>query len=331
MHRRRKSARGWRSIDAALMKVVGQARELQTNGRKVCLAIGVFDGVHLGHQQVIRQTIADARQHEAMAVALTFDRHPNSVVAPERAPGLIYSLPQKLRAIESVGVDATLLIQFNESFSRKTGEQFVRELVEGFGAIHSICVGSAFTFGHKRSGNVELLRKLGAELKFQVHGLAALALDGETVSSTRIRNSIRAGDLDAASQMLGRSYAIAGKVLEGDRIGRTLGAPTANVDIAGLVLPPNGVYAVHAEVKAREFRAVANLGVRPTLNNPQPQQRFEVHLLDFDGDVYGQEIEVSFVEKLRDEKRFSSLDQLKQQIRADIAAARGMFGSKPLL
>jgi riboflavin kinase/FMN adenylyltransferase len=309
------------------MKVVRQARELQTNGRKVCLAIGVFDGVHLGHQQVIRQSIADARQHEAIAVALTFDRHPSSVVAPERAPQLIYSLPQKLRAIESIGVDATLLIGFTPEFSQKTGEEFVRELVNGFGSIHSICVGSAFTFGHKRSGNVDLLRKLGAEFKFQVHGLAALALDGETVSSTRIRHCIRAGNLDHASQMLGRSYAIAGEVIEGDRLGRTLGAPTANINIAGLVLPPNGVYAVHAEVKDRCHRAVANLGVRPTLANATPQQRFEVHLLDFSGDIYGQEMEVTFVDKLRDEQRFESLDALRDQINKDIAAARALFES----
>ena len=309
------------------MKVVRQARELQTNGRKVCLAIGVFDGVHLGHQQVIRQAIADARQHEAIAVALTFDRHPESVVAPERAPQLIYSLPQKLRAIESIGVDATFLIEFTPEFSRKTGEEFVRELVNGFGAIHSICVGSAFTFGHKRSGNVDLLRKLGGEFKFQVHGLAALALDGETVSSTRIRQCVRAGDLDDASQMLGRSYAIAGKVIEGDRVGRTLGAPTANIDIAGLVLPPNGVYAVHAEVKDRSHRAVANLGVRPTLSDAGLQQQFEVHLFDFSGDIYGQEMEITFVEKLRDEKRFESLEALKAQINKDITAARALFES----
>jgi riboflavin kinase / FMN adenylyltransferase len=309
------------------MKVVRQARELQTHGRKVCLAIGVFDGVHLGHQQVIRQTIADAGQHEALAVALTFDRHPSSVVAPERAPQLIYSLPQKLRAIESIGMDATLLIEFTEMFSRKSGEEFVRELVQDVGAIHSICVGSAFTFGHKRSGDVDLLRKLGGEYKFQVHGLAAVALDGQTVSSTRIRQSIRAGDLDGASQMLGRSYAIAGKVIEGDRLGRTLGAPTANIQIEGLVLPPNGVYAVHAQVKNQSHRAVANLGIRPTLASASPQQRFEIHLLDFSGDVYGQEMEVTFVEKLRDEQRFESLDALKFQISKDIAAARAIFES----
>lgn len=307
------------------MKVIGQARELQTKGRKVCLAIGVFDGVHLGHQQVIRQTIADARQHEAIAVALTFDRHPNSVVAPEHTPALIYSLPQKLRAIEAAGVDATLLVEFTKEFSAKTGETFVRELIQGFGAIYSICVGAEFTFGHKRSGNVALLRQLGAEFHFHVHGLAALALDGEPVSSTRIRDCIRSGNLDGASQMLGRSHAIAGKVLEGDRLGRTLGAPTANIDISGLCLPPNGVYAVHAEVRGNIYRAVANLGVRPTLNNPGPQQRFEVHLLDFNGDLYGAEVEVTFVEKLRAEQKFASLDELKKQIAMDIKGAAKIF------
>ena len=306
------------------MKVVRQPAELRTGGRKACLAIGVFDGVHLGHQQVIRQTIADARQHESLSVAITFDRHPSSIVAPDRAPQLIYSLPQKLRAIQAVGVDATLLIEFTEQFSRKSGEEFVRELVSGFGAIASICVGSSFTFGHRRSGNVELLRKLGQEFRFAVHGLAALALDGETVSSTRIRNSIRNAHLDDASQMLGRAYAISGQVIQGDQLGRTLGAPTANIDVRGLVLPPNGVYAVHADVGGTSHRAVANLGVRPTLGG-KPHQRFEVHLIDFVGDLYGAEMEVTFSKKLRDEKTFSSLDELKKQIARDIATARELF------
>jgi len=309
------------------MKVIRQARELQTHGRKVCLAIGVFDGVHLGHQQVIRQTIADARQHEALAVAITFDRHPNAIVAPERTPPLIYSLPQKLRAIETLGIDATLLIEFNREFSQRPADVFIRELARDFGSIHSVCVGSEFTFGHKRSGNVEVLRQLGRELNFNVHGLAALALDGETVSSTRIRNCIRAGDLDGASQMLGRAYAISGQVIEGDKIGRTLGAPTANIDIAGLVLPPHGVYAVHAEVGGRSHRAVANLGFRPTLSNPTPQQRFEVHLLDFNADLYGAELEITFADKLRDERKFDSLDALKAQIKSDIQSAEKIFSS----
>ena len=216
------------------MKIIHAATELAAGGRKVCLAIGVFDGVHLGHQQIIRQTIADAHQHDAIALVLTFDCHPNSIVAPDRVPPLIYSLPQKLRAIESIGADAVLLIQFDKKFSEQTGEEFIRSLALDFGKIHSVCVGADFVFGQKRSGNVALLKKLGGELGFTVHGLAAVALDSQTVSSTRIREMIRAGDFDAASQMLGRPYAIAGRVVEGDRLGRQLGFPTANLDVTGL-------------------------------------------------------------------------------------------------
>jgi riboflavin kinase / FMN adenylyltransferase len=309
------------------MRIIRQATDLDARGRKVCVAIGVFDGVHLGHQQVIRQMIADAEQHEALAVVITFDRHPNAVVAPDRTPELIYSLPQKLRAIESLRAEVTWLIEFDEKFSRQMGEEFIRKLVRDFGHVQSICVGSTFTFGHKRSGNVDLLRKLGRELHFSVHGLAAVALDGETVSSTRIRDAIRAGQLDAASQMLGRGYALAGVVVAGDAVGKKLGYPTANIDTRGLVLPPNGVYAAHAHLGQNVHRAVLNIGVRPTLKEPTPQRRVEVHLLNFKGDIYGQELEVSFAGKLRDERRFDSLDALRVQIARDIEAARELFGN----
>jgi len=173
------------------MKIIHAPGELSLGERKVCLAIGFFDGVHLGHQQIIRQTITDTRQHEAVAVVLTFDRHPNAVVAPSRVPPLIYSLSQKVRVIESLGAEVLLLIHFDKAYSEKSGEVFVRELVRDLGQIRSICVGANFTFGHKRSGNVELLRKFGGELNFAVHGLAAVSLDGKVVSSTRIRDAIR--------------------------------------------------------------------------------------------------------------------------------------------
>src|SRR5688572_1236331 len=308
------------------MQIIHQSTELGARGRKVCVAIGVFDGVHLGHQQVIRQMIADAEQHEAAAVVITFDRHPNAIVAPDRTPELIYSLPQKLRAIQSLGAQVTWLINFDENFSRQTGEQFIRNLSRDFGHIQSVCVGSTFTFGHKRSGNVDLLRKLGAELRFTVHGLAAVALDGQTVSSTRIRDAIRAGQLDAASQMLGRGYALAGMVVRGDGFGKKFGYPTANIDTSGLVLPPNGVYAGHARVGEQSHRAVLNIGVRPTLKEPKPHRRAEVHLLDFKGEIYDHELEVTFAGKLRDERKFESMDALRGQISRDVEAACDLFG-----
>jgi len=307
------------------VNVIHQATELVLGSRKVCLAIGVFDGVHLGHQQIIRQTLADARQQEGTALVVTFDKHPSTIVAPDRVPPLIYSPPQKFRAIESLGADALLVIHFDEPFSQQTGEAFIRHLAADLGRIQSICVGADFVFGHKRSGNVALLKRLGSELHFTVHGLAAVALDGQTVSSTRIREAIRAGDFDAASQMLGRAYSIAGDVERGDQLGHTLGFPTANLDTTDLLLPPTDVYAAHAAVNGNSHRAVLNLGRRPTVNQPTPQPRLEVHLLDFAGDLYGQELEVTFATKLRDEQKFASLEELKAQIARDIAVARTGF------
>jgi riboflavin kinase/FMN adenylyltransferase len=307
------------------VQLIHTANELKPGIRKVCLAIGFFDGVHLGHQQIIRQTITDARKHGALALVITFDQHPNTIVAPARVPPLIYSLPQKLRTIESLGPEAALVIHFDKVFSQKTGEAFIRELAGAWSGIQSICVGANFVFGHKRSGNVDLLKQLGSELKFSVHGMAAVSLDGKTVSSTRIREAVRAGELDAASQMLGRAYSIAGPVIEGNKLGRKIGFPTANLDATGLALPPSGVYAIHAIIRGKTHRAVLNIGTRPTLGEPNPPLRVEAHLLDFNSELYGEELEIVFAEKLRDEQKFPSIDELKAQITRDIERAKSLF------
>ena len=304
------------------MKLIHAAQDLKPGRRKVCLAIGFFDGVHLGHQQIIRQTVTDAHQHGAIALVLTFDRHPNAVVAPDHLPPLIYSLPQKLSAIESLGPDALLLVHFDEKFSRQTGGEFIRLLVRKLGKIQSLCVGTDFVFGHRRSGNVALLKALGRKLDFAVHGLAAVSLAGRIVSSTRIREAIRAGRLDAASQMLGRPYAISGSVVAGDRLGRQLGFPTANLDVTGLLLPPNGVYAGRARVKQIQYRVALNIGFRPTIAPALRRLCVEAHLLDFDGNLYGEELTVKIAGKLREEKKFASLAALRRQISHDIAALR---------
>jgi riboflavin kinase / FMN adenylyltransferase len=311
------------------MSVIREPSQLDPRSRKVCLAIGMFDGVHLGHQEVIRRAIADARQHDGVALVVTFDRHPAAVLAPERDPGLIYSLPQKLRAIEATGADVVWLIHFDEAFSRIQPEEFVRRIARDFGSICSISVGDSFKFGHERAGNVAMLNQLGEELHFNVHGLAAVALDAQTVSSTRIRQAVRAGQFDAAKQMLGRPYSLAGTVVEGDHLGATLGFPTANLDVTGLVLPPHGVYAVRAQNKGELYRAVANLGRRPTIQSSASAARVEVHLLEFNKNLYGKELEITFLGKLRDEQRFQSLDELKEQIARDITAAQPLFQFKP--
>jgi riboflavin kinase/FMN adenylyltransferase len=307
------------------MQLIHNAKELVRGDRKVCLAIGVFDGVHLGHQQIIRQTISDAKQFEGISVIVTFDCHPNTIVAPNHVPPLIYSPNQKFQVIEALGADALLVIHFDQQFSQTTGEQFIRGLASDLGNIKSICVGADFVFGHKRSGNVLLLKELGVQFNFAVHGLAAVALDDQTVSSTRIREAIRTGDFDAASQMLGRPYSLAGKIIRGDQLGRKIGFPTANIDTTGLLIPPNGVFAAHATVGGKQFRAVLNIGIRPTVNSATPSPRVEVHLLNFTGDLYDEEMEVTFVAKLRDEKKFASLEDLKMQITRDIADAGKRF------
>jgi riboflavin kinase / FMN adenylyltransferase len=307
------------------MKLVRAPGELQVGPGGVCLAIGFFDGVHLGHQQIIRQTIADARQHEALALVITFDHHPNTIVAPDRIPPLIYSLDSKLLTIESLGPEAVLLVHFDKAFSQLNAETFIRDLAREVVHVRSICVGANFTFGHKRAGNVELLTRLGAELNFVVHALASVSLDGKTVSSTRIRESIRSGNLDAAGQMLGRAYALRGPVIRGDGLGQKLGFPTANLDTSGLVLPPKGVYAVQVQSDSARHHAVLNIGVRPTLQSPTPELRVEVHLLDFSGNLYDQDLEITFLEKLREEKKFPNLQELKDQIGRDITEARALF------
>jgi len=307
------------------VKLLHQPSDLANGDRKVCLAIGMFDGVHLGHQQVLRQAIEDSHRSESRSVAVTFDRHPATVIAPNRTPTLLQTHAQRLRAIESLGIDAALLIEFDEAFSRKPGEEFVRELASGFRAIHSICVGASFAFGHKREGNVERLRALGQALGFHVHGLQAVSLNGQAVSSTRIRDAVRDGHLNAAGQMLGRTFAIEGTVVEGERRGHELGFPTANLDTNGLVLPPNGVYAAHAQLGQAVHHAVLNIGLRPTLAKPETTLQVEAHLLDFNDELYGQVMEIELVERLRDEQRFSSTYELASQISRDIERARTLF------
>jgi riboflavin kinase / FMN adenylyltransferase len=306
------------------MKVISDAAALQPGSRPVCAAIGVFDGVHLGHQHVLRQTLSDAARHHAVSAVVTFDRHPNAVVAPDRVPPLIYPLAKKLEVMASFGVEAAYVIRFDKVFSQISGEAFIRGLARDFQRITSICVGDGFMFGARRSGNIALLQKLGGELGFTLHALRDVELDGQSVSSTRIRDTVRAGDFALAGRMLGRPYALRGTVIRGDQLGRKFGFPTANLDVTGLLVPPTGVYAAEAQVGAARHRAAVNIGHRPTIRSADPQLHVEAHLLDFEGDLYGQALELVFLKKLRDEKKFPAPEALKAQIAEDIKQARNL-------
>jgi riboflavin kinase / FMN adenylyltransferase len=303
------------------MNVIHAAADLNPGPGGVCLAIGVFDGVHLGHQCVIGRACQEARQHGAMAVVVTFDRHPNAVVAPQNVPPLIYPLSKKLRVIASLGLDAACVIHFDKPFSEISGEQFIRSLARDFKAVRAICVGETFMFGRRRSGDVALLKALGGELGFALHALPDVSLGGQPVSSTRIREAVRALQFDLAGQMLGRTYTLCGPVIAGARFGRKLGFPTANLDVTGILVPPEGVYAADAQWGGQTRRAAVNIGRRPTVDSPAGGLCVEAHLLDFAGDIYGQEIELTFLKKLREERKFPSAAALQQQIERDVAAA----------
>jgi riboflavin kinase / FMN adenylyltransferase len=304
------------------MRLLHDLRELQPAGRPVCAALGMFDGVHLGHQHILASSVAAARDCGGLALVVTFDRHPAAVVAPHRAPQLIQPLSARLSALEALQPDALWLIHFDEAFSRKPGAEFIRELARDAAPLDRVCVGENFHFGFQRSGNATLLRQWGAELGFAVEAAAPVQAEGQAISSTRLRDLIRRGDFAGAAQLLGRPYELCGPVIRGDQLGRQLGFPTANLDVAGLVLPPLGVYATHALVHGQVVPGVTNLGLRPTLRESQPSLHVETHLLNFTGDLYGQQVALRFAAKLRDEQRFASLEELRAQIQRDTEAAR---------
>jgi riboflavin kinase / FMN adenylyltransferase len=306
------------------MNIIHAAADLKPGPGGVCVAIGVFDGVHLGHQRVLGQALEDARRQGAISVVVTFDRHPNAVVAPQNVPPLIYPLAKKLRVIASLGLDAACVIHFDKPFSEISGEQFVRGLARDFNPIRGISVGETFMFGCRRSGNVALLMALGGELDFTVEAVPDVSLGGQPVSSTRIREAVRAGQFDVAGQLLGRAYTLCGPVIAGAKLGRKLGFPTANLNVAGILVPPAGVYAADAQVDGKTHRAAVNIGYRPTVQSSEGGLCVEAHLLDFSADIYDQEIELTFLKKLREERKFPSTAALQQQIEQDAAAARAL-------
>ena len=286
------------------------------------LAVGVFDGVHLGHQAVLHRALGDARQTAGTAVAVTFDPHPVRVLRPEQAPRLLTSTPHKLQLIRDLGVAHVLLIPFDSAFAATDPADFIRALVAAARPLREICVGFEWSFGKGRAGNLALLEKLGAELGFAEVGVPVVKVDGEIVSSTLIRRAVEAGEFGRAARLLGREFTILGTVVVGARIGKTLGFPTANLSAHNEQFPPNGVYAVEARRGAQVLPGVVNIGVRPTIENASGERVFEVHLFDFDETIYGEDLEIIFRGFLRAEQKFPSLDALRTQIAQDAAHAR---------
>jgi riboflavin kinase/FMN adenylyltransferase len=312
------------------MNVLQSIPELSSVPGPAYLAIGVFDGVHLGHQAVVQRALDDARREPGgHAIAVTFHPHPMKVLRPDAAPRLLTSTPHKLKVLASMGVAHTLVIPFDQKFSRTPPEEFIAGLCAACRPLRQICVGYDWSFGKGRAGNVDLLTRLGRTMNFTCVGLPpVVAADGVQISSTLIRAAVEAGELARATELLGREFTILGTVVEGRKLGRTLGFPTANLAAHNEQFPPNGVYAAAAWFGGREHAGVINLGFRPTVANGEPERLLELNVFDFDGDLYGMEIEVAFRGRLRGERKFESLGALKEQIAADIVVAREALRGK---
>jgi riboflavin kinase/FMN adenylyltransferase len=305
------------------METLRSISELANLPGPLFLAIGVFDGVHRGHQAVISTSAQHARAANGTPVVVTFDPHPMKVLRPGQAPHLLTATQHKIELIRDLGVQHLLIIKFDKAFAATPPEDFVQQLVAHSKPLREICVGHEWSFGKGRRGNLALLKKLGQQSNFNVVGIPAVTLrNSEVVSSTAIRHAIEAGDLVKAAEMLGREYTILGTVVRGENLGKKIGFPTANLSAHSEQFPPNGVYFAQAKLNGVTYPGVVNLGYRPTVSSDKAERVLEIYLLDFNHDIYGKDIEVRFVQYLRPEQKFENLDALVRQIELDVQQAR---------
>jgi riboflavin kinase/FMN adenylyltransferase len=291
--------------------------------------IGNFDGVHRGHQRILRRVLARAREVGRPAIAITFEPHPLAVLRPDQAPPRLQTLRQKEEAIEALGIDTLLVIPFTRDFSLTEPEDFVRDFLSSRLGACEIFLGRHFAFGRGKRGDLALLSRLGREHGFEAAAVEEVDFEGQPISSTRIREAIRGGDVARAAQMLGRDYEMEGIVSKGEGVGRTIGYPTINLSPENELYPANGVYATRLATRSspRAFEAVTNVGTRPTLYE-DVARTIETHVMGFSADVYGERVRLLFVERLREERKFGSVEELTAQIGRDVERARAYFAAR---
>ncbi|MBO9574753.1 MAG: bifunctional riboflavin kinase/FAD synthetase [Sphingobium sp.] len=293
--------------------------------RGAVIALGNFDGFHLGHQAVVARAIEQARAEGRPAIVATFDPHPVRLFQPDAPPFRLTTLDQRERLFGAAGADAMLVFHFDRELASRTAAEFVAMLAQDFGAT-GVVTGEDFTFGKGRSGSIAVLQELGAPLGLTAEAVAPVTDDGgEVISSSRIRDALMAGDCATATRLLSRPFAIEGAVIHGDKRGRSIGFPTANMELGPYLRPAYGIYAVRVHLpNERVIGGAANLGIRPTFN--PPKELLETYLFDFAGDLYGQTVEVALIERLRGEAKFETMDALVAQMDADVAQARAILG-----
>ncbi len=294
----------------------------------VFLTIGVFDGVHVGHKRVLKALLRDSSNQKGNTVVLTFHPHPLRVLQPRNYPPQITCTGHKLQLLADMGVDYCFLISFDEKFARLSPEQFVAMLCKQF-EIKQISLGYDSSFGKDGKGTLDYLTRIGTEKHFLVKKVGPERMDDLIISSTLIRKLVISGEFDPVSVMLGRKYSLWGTVVTGETVGREIGYPTANIDPHHEAIPPSGVYIVEAILSDKKYPGILNIGHRPTFSGRNSlKETVEVHLLDFDQDIYGQDMEIIFIKKIRDEKRFPDRDSLVTQIRLDEKNSRDYFKNK---
>jgi len=309
------------------MQLVESLEALQhISYQKPVLALGNFDGVHLGHQAIFRQTVARACEIGGTSMVFTFEPHPLHVLAPEKAPLLLTTFSQKMRLIAALGISIGIRVAFNETFARQQPLDFIREVLCQSIGVHDLIVGYDFRFGHRRAGTTTVLQEHATVYGYQVTVVPPITREDIVVSSSNIRRLLHEGQVEAAARLLGRSYSIEGPVVEGYRRGAALGFPTANVRSVNAIVPRTGVYAVRVMWKDRTYAGVANVGYNPTFGNQALS--VEAHLFDFAADLYGETVCIVFVARIREERKFASVDELVAQIACDVQQARAIHAAQ---
>jgi riboflavin kinase/FMN adenylyltransferase len=293
--------------------------------RPTVLTLGVFDGLHLGHQLIMRTVVERARATGSVPTVITFDPHPRAVLYPESAPPLLQTFDQKIEAFGVAGIEQAIVIRFDEAFAEVRAEDFLRDVVRDRLQAREVYLGRGFAFGRGREGNIELLRAASGRLGFHADEVAEVRLSGRRISSSRIREMLAAGRVNPARRMLGRPYGVEGRVVRGDARGRTLGFPTANMHPQNRVIPRRGVYVTATLIDGAWRRSVTNVGTRPTFEARVDAPSVETYVMNWKGDLYGDVVRVRFLHRLRDERKFAGVADLKAQIDRDVARAMRYF------
>lgn len=306
------------------MKILDSLTSARRWSQNCVATIGKYDGMHLGHQRILDALLAEAARCKLPSLVILSEPQPEEFFAGADAPPRLNHFQDKVDFLQEYGVHAVYRLRFDEALSQQSAEAFVRDFLAAGLGLRSLVVGDDFRFGKNRGGDIALLRQLGTELDYSVHAVGSCAEAGERISSTLVRQCLLAGDCARVMRLLGRPYSIGGTVIEGRKLGRTIGVPTANIQLHTPRVPMTGVFAVKVTLPGNELEGVASLGFNPTVEAGLPPA-LEVHVLDFKGDLYGDHLRVHFMRKLRDEAKFAGMQEMQEQIQKDIAQARAIF------